>query len=291
MIKDQDRKLEFRAGDARDSRKVQERFGLNYVPAHLLNKKGKETEFRHLKVGHTYNLPNNQRILNQKTHVQNAAYISLGSYKTNSELKGFLELSETKHSFHTICGVSQNSPQKVVVAVATVAEEQILYVAFRGSVTKDDWMADINIKGVTKPNMAGLFHAGFLKRSETVSVDHLLQCADNYKCKTIITCGHSLGGAVSSIVALDLLKKLKDGNDTTIKAFNITFGAPSFGNETVLNMCKETLMDKVILNYTNVQDIVPGLLNLEHTTEVLKTAKIDFAGGFFYHTNGETWIL
>ena len=54
MIKDQDRKLEFRAGDARDSRKVQERFGLNYVPAHLLNKKGRETEFRHLKVGHTY---------------------------------------------------------------------------------------------------------------------------------------------------------------------------------------------------------------------------------------------
>ena len=128
MIKDQDRKLEFRAGDARDSRKVQERFGLNYVPAHLLNKMGKETEFRHLKVGHTYNLPNNQRILNQKTHVQNAAYISLGSYKTStsSELIGFLELSETKHSFHTICGVSQNSPQKVVVAVATVAEEQIL---------------------------------------------------------------------------------------------------------------------------------------------------------------------
>ena len=110
-----------------------------------------------------------------------------------------------------------------------------------------------------------------------VSVDDLLQYAQHFNCQTIITCGHSLGGAVSSIVALDLTERLKERNDFTVKAFNITFGAPSFGNRDVLKMCKETEMDKNIVNYTNVKDIVPGLLNLEHTFKVLRSDKIDLS--------------
>ena len=95
-------------------------------------------------------------------------------------------------------------------------------------------------------------------------------------CSTIITCGHSLGGAVSTISALDLMRELKDS--TTAKTYNITFGAPFFGNNDVLRMAKEGSMDKNILNYTNFKDVVPGILNLEHTTKILKEANIDYKG-------------
>ena len=278
FIKDQDRELVFKAVDARNAKKVQERFGLDSEPAHLLTKMDKKVKFEQLVDGVTYKLPKKRRIPNQMIHLQNAAFMSKASYKQDLRLRSFLDRNATKHSIHTICGSSQNSPQKVVVAVGTVAEEPTLYVAFRGSVTKDDWLADINIKGTSRPNTTGLFHKGFSERSKTVSVEHLLQCSRNFNCKTIITCGHSLGGAVSSIVALDIMKRLEESDDTTTKAFNITFGAPSFGNEDVLKMCKDSRMDKRILNYTNFNDVVPGILNLDHTATVLKDAKIDYAG-------------
>ena len=277
-ITDQDRELEFKSSDARNAKKVQEKFGLDFEPAHLWTKKDKKVNFEQLKDGVTYKLPKKRRIPNQMIHLQNAAFMSLATYKQDSELRSYLELTGTKHSIHTICGISKHSPQKVVLAVGTVADEETLYVAFRGSVTKDDWLADINIKRTSRPNMAGLFHEGFSGRSKTVSVGHLLQCARNFNCKTIITCGHSLGGAVSSVVALDLMKRLEESKDTTTKAHNITFGAPAFGNKDVLKMCKDSLMDKRILNYTNIKDVVPGILNLEHTATVLKDTKIDFAG-------------
>ena len=233
-------------------------------------------KFNKLKPGASYKLPEKRRIPNQRTHVQNACLLSSAVYEDDSDILDYLRDSSSKHSIYSVIAVSKNSPQKVLLAVGNVASQKVLYVAYRGSVTKEDWLADIDVQGTQRPNMDGLFHSGFSKRSVTVPVSYILECSDHFECSTIITCGHSLGGAVSTISALDLMMELKDS--TTTRAYNITFGAPFFANNDVLSMAKEGYMDKNILNYTSYKDVIPGILNLEHTAKILKEANIDYPG-------------
>ena len=75
-----------------------------------------------------------------------------------------------------------------------------------------------------------MFHCGFLKRGNSVNVESLMSYAEHYKASKIITCGHSLGGAVSSVVHMNLMAQ----NSDQVKKENIlnfTFGAPLFGNK------------------------------------------------------------
>ena len=83
-----------------------------------------------------------------------------------------------------------------------------------------------------------------------------------------MTCGHSLGGAVSSIAAIDLMQRLDTASDITVK--NITFGAPFFANEIVRKICNAEMFDRNMLHYVGHQDIVPGLLSLSHTVQVVQ---------------------
>ena len=122
----------------------------------------------------------------------------------------------------------------------------------------------------------GKFHSGFHKRSKTtVAVRHILDCAEKADCETIITCGHSLGGAVSSVTTINLLLALEPNSSTAVH--NITFGAPFFTNERVRKACQQQrpgtsrgTIDQNMLHYVSHKDIVPGLLSLGHTAQVIK---------------------
>ena len=99
-------------------------------------------------------------------------------------------------------------------------------------------------------------------------IAQILQCAEEADCDTIITCGHSLGGAVSSISAIDLLQFIGPASSTTVH--NITFGEPFFANERVRETCKQDKLDQHLLHYVSHRDIVPGLLSLRHTANMIK---------------------
>ena len=53
---------------------------------------------------------------------------------------------------------------------------------------------------------------------------------------------------------------------------------PFFGNKNVLAMCKDHYWDKNILNYSNKNDIVPGILDIDHTANLLTHGPITDAG-------------
>ena len=120
------------------------------------------------------------------------------------------------------------------------------------------------------------FHSGFEERANTIPLEYILKCAEKEDCKTIVTCGHSLGGVVSSIVALGLMRSRERTDD--LHVYNITFGAPFFGNETVRQMCKNYKLEQNILLYVDYKDIVPGLLSLDNTTNILKSRALQVTG-------------
>ena len=274
IIQEGQHEEEFSVRDANNAEKVQQRFMLDSKPQFVLfGKKGKEVRFGDLKDAGTYRLPKSQILIpHQKIHRQNAVILSQAVYDSHPLSK--LNENIDAHTVKTICDITKYSDQKAMLAVGEVDGSNVLYVAYRGSKSRSDFMADFDFKLRTKKGLpGGKYHAGFAERSETIKVDYILNCAQKKNCQTIVTCGHSLGGAVSSIVALNLMiKTVKD-------VYNITFGAPLFANETVKKSCAES--ERRMVQYLNCEDIVPGLLSLEHTISWLKKTDIHLPGDIF----------
>ena len=265
----------FSVDEANNAEEVQARFALSNEPACVFKvKRGKKERvaFGSLEDEKTYHLEDDDKIRNQKVHTQNAACISTAAYKDDPT--AYISASSTSHTITTVCAISSNSPQGVVLAVGRVGDRNTLYVSFRGTATWDDVIADAEIAPKSKDAIpGGKFHAGFDKRADTVPVKQILHVAVHEKCETIVTCGHSLGGAVSAITYVNLMIHQSDvknclGQDANV--FNITFGSPFFANKTVRDVCKRERFDQRMLHYVGHQDVVPGILSLGHTIAQLK---------------------
>ena len=239
-------------------------FGLDHEPAFVLGNNNTRVSFGSLIPGISYKLEDTDIIPGQKVHTQNAAVISNAVYKDDPT--AYLTESSPNHTIYTVCAVSKNSAQGVMLAVGTVGDTNTLYVAFRGTATWKDAVTDADIHLKEKPSIpGGKVHSGFDERASTVPLDQILHCAQEENCQTIITCGHSLGGAVSAITAIDLMIHL--GPDPDIKVFNITFGSPFFANDSVRQTCKRGQYERHMLHYVGHQDVVPGILSLGHTIQ------------------------
>ena len=262
------------------SKSIQEKFELYYEPDHVFtipprssDKKPQKKALSKLKDGNTYMLIERNKIPNQKLNALNAAILSEAAY--SQQPLEYLRENSKQHSIQKVIGISEHSEQRVILAIAEAKNVKSLLVAYRGTESATDVMADIQIDKTTKSGFEGKFHKGFASRSETVPMKYITQYAKETECKTIITCGHSLGGAVSTIAALDLMKETKCMD---INVYNITFGAPFWGDKAALKSCQDQDMTAKILNYANCHDIVPGILNLDHTATVLEKGNINVSG-------------
>ena len=261
--------------EANDATCIQRKFGLHYAPAFVLTKtKGKRVEIGRLESGKSYKIPEGDR--NQHIYCVNAALLSQAVYEEDP--RTFLN-SNMNHTIRNIIGITKFSAQKVMVAIGETVEEngtngsKVLYLAYRGTASREDFMADIDIKLKQKRFMK--FHSGFEERSNIISTKYILDCAEAYDCCKIVTCGHSMGGAVSTIVALDLMEAV---DENEIQVLNKTFGSPFFGNKDVRNFCKENKFLKNIEHFVDYKDIVPGLLSLGHTASFLQCNEKKLAG-------------
>ena len=80
----------------------------------------------------------------------------------------------------------------------------------------------------------GSVHEGFMKKSDLIDIEDICSLIKIVEPIKVILTGHSMGGAVSSLIYLKLKFKFH-GSDEGIELnryefFNFTFGAPMFGN-------------------------------------------------------------
>ena len=149
--------------------------------------------------------------------LQNALFCSSAVYEYNP--LNFLEDGPPKglHSVNHIVAfgtcMSDGKPvQKCLVATSKnpETEETMLIVAFQGSVTKEDWIDNLTVSQEADNRYIRKFHKGYLRRSKSISSEDILSSSKYYNASKIITCGHSLGGCVSSVVHMNLVQECFD---------------------------------------------------------------------------------
>lgn len=105
----------------------------------------------------------------------------------------------------------------------------------------------------------GKFHSGFLQRAKLFPIDKVLY-DERFKDTEVVCCGHSLGGAIASIVAIRLQgEKARYKLSGDVKC--VTFGAPLFGD----SILQKAVDSNNMHHFVCYNDPVPYLLNYSQT--------------------------
>ncbi|XP_078617623.1 uncharacterized protein LOC144885574 [Branchiostoma floridae x Branchiostoma japonicum] len=198
--------------------------------------------------------------------------------KTPEAVQEFLKKDLESHNFVT---VSVACHGRVPYMVAETDNDEV-FIAFMGTGSFQDVMNDCSLwqqlassgPGGRQTAMEGECHAVFRKLASTIPVDPFLKkyYGKNYR---IVLCGHSLGGAVSHIVALNMLVELKSVGLSTDNIMSIAFGAPFFGYEGLRSYVEEQNLSDCLLTVVNQKDPVPRLLRLAEAVERAMTTSPD----------------
>ena len=132
----------------------------------------------------------------------------------------------------------------------------------------DDWLVNLDVKPCDFLSLGHLskVHTGFFKRAESwinVIMDKIEEL--EWEPKRMITTGHSLGAATSSIVHILLVLMSQDEQMKTLEYHNIGFATPLFGN---LELKKAILAHpdsrlRNMYHFVNCDDIVPAVSIIE----------------------------
>jgi triacylglycerol lipase len=133
---------------------------------------------------------------------------------------------------------------------------QTVIVSFRGTETPEDWLQDLDALAVPFPDIptGGLVHQGFDAVYQTIR-DSVIAGVDAAKVNatSMWITGHSLGGAIALIAALDFGKNAVPPLVSQL----YTFAGPRVGDTTFKNLFDATI--PVCYRVVNRWDIVPQL--------------------------------
>lgn len=156
-----------------------------------------------------------------------------------------LELAKACQASYHASASSLPMPPSGVFCCVSQGSDGVKIVAFRGSVTLQDWITDFTFAPIVvrEHPQLGKMHAGFLDDAESI-VDAVAQAvgSDVYD----IT-GHSLGGADAVVVAA--LMTLRGHPPRQV----VTFGCPRVGMADFVDFMKPL----TIRQYRRGNDIVP----------------------------------
>lgn len=127
-----------------------------------------------------------------------------------------------------------------------------LIIAFKGSTSMEDLLddADSNLVKMWEGEEVRV-HRGF-KRSYEKNKSLIFDSIEKHDPSKILFCGHSLGGALSYLCAMDIMMK----QAKHIHADTITFGSPKIGN-TEVSLILPEFVDTCHMRVAHVYDPIP----------------------------------
>lgn len=134
--------------------------------------------------------------------------------------------------------------------------DKSIYIVFRGSQSWDNWMTNLDtlMTKYNDPNCAKCeVHAGFFKAEQTVLpgiLDEVKRLSKLYRTTSVKTTGHSLGGALANLTAMDMVKAGYE-----VGMYN--YGQPRVGNKTYAVYFSKMLPETY--RHTHSKDIVPHI--------------------------------
>jgi triacylglycerol lipase len=130
------------------------------------------------------------------------------------------------------------------VALLDELETNRLFIVFRGSDKPIDWINNVQFRQQIYPygdgNSEVQFHRGFMAAYFAIR-QTLLEVIDQFSNKHIIATGHSLGGALATIGALDLQYNLGVGGNFAFSVY--TYGTPRVGNTALVESFNRRITD------------------------------------------------
>lgn len=126
--------------------------------------------------------------------------------------------------------------------IGKMEEENALYVVYRGSSSITNWLDDIDAYMVDYPECEYCYvHEGFYYSQQSVIkgiINHIKYQVKETKFDKIVVTGHSLGGALALLTAIELI----NNNFENVKL--ITFGSPRVGNAEFANYASKLVDDR-----------------------------------------------
>ncbi|MGF1521653.1 MAG: lipase family protein [Leptolyngbyaceae cyanobacterium] len=161
------------------------------------------------------------------------ARLSLEVYKDFASLKEFDSMPGVDV---TLFESNDGGVTDTQVAILHKIDAEELYIVFRGSNRDIDWMNNLQFRQQIyrygdESTTDVRFHRGFMTAYFSIR-DRLLAEVRKYPNCAITVTGHSLGGAVAKIAALDLQYNITQHTGQFIQVF--TFGAPRVGNRALV---------------------------------------------------------
>ncbi|KAL3677216.1 hypothetical protein R1sor_027164 [Riccia sorocarpa] len=135
-----------------------------------------------------------------------------------------------------------------------------LIVACRGTADAYDALTDLNFIHRTMSLAVGSAHAGFLDRAKTIPLDYFRRLL--VRNERIVLTGHSLGGAVASLLALRLLEATGKWCHEQLQCY--TFGCPFFADSELARYINKRYR-RHFVHIVSRNDIVPKLMPLAFT--------------------------
>ncbi|KAI9266837.1 catalysis At the Interface: the anatomy of A conformational change in A triglyceride lipase [Phascolomyces articulosus] len=167
--------------------------------------------------------------------------------------------------------------------VARDDNAKIIYVVFRGSASLQNWLANMNVVLTNYPGATSArVHAGFYNSYKDVQSRLMSVVRSQYNSNSdyaIHVTGHSLGGALSVLHALDLY----ENGITNVRL--ITQGQPRVGNTAFANYILSTNIP--YMRAVNQRDVVPHVpdIGYRHAGEEFWRST-GFLGGIQVCPNG-----
>ncbi|CAF1234651.1 unnamed protein product [Didymodactylos carnosus] len=150
---------------------------------------------------------------------------------------------------------SINCKRQYLIALKTQTKE--IYVTFRGT---DSWKALLtSFQVYAKPNtVQGTFHAGYYEQARLIPLAPFFYLLNKFQGYKLIFNGHSLGGAIATLVTVNMLADLR-AIPLKERIYCIAFGSPFIGNEACSEYINARYQDHFQF-YVNRTDIIPYLL-------------------------------
>lgn len=243
------------------------------------NKKWKEAQNSHF-LPETFNIsPTTTEFwAKEEIIVQNSLLCCQAAYDKNPETyMSSIEKRFTSGKYE--CISLEGKPQKCVLAFCD--ESSTMYIAFKGSGLEkredlDDWLVNLTLKLhdfklKEDPGFSPKVHTGFYQRAKKwIDDEQIMKKIKEWNPKRIITTGHSLGAAISSMVHI-LLVLWQDQAMKNVELQNIAFASPLFGN---LDLKRAILKHpdlrlRNMYHFVNCDDIIPAVTIIEETYDSL----------------------
>ena len=143
--------------------------------------------------------------------------------------------------------------------------EKLLILTVKGSDSNSQWIQDANvIMSASLNGLPGIIHNSFLSRAEQIPVSFFVNKIVNEGYRCVFT-GHSLGGAVATLVALRVLfhEKIREKSEFCKNVLYIGFGIPSVGNANFVKFVDSVYKDNFhfYINNTDLSILQTLLVN------------------------------